>query len=480
MWYAVAGAIWLWGAWLAVRAIVTGRTSQGTLAWVLVLLFVPPIAIPMYFMFGDRRLEGYLRARRNGRRRIDRVAKEAIESIRAFDAQPADRTLTGLSTLAQYPWTKGNRCDVFNSADDMYDDLLAAIDGATKYILMQFYIYRDDTIGKALRERVCVAAKRGVRVYMMFDELGCAGLSKSYFEEYRAAGCNVSGFRTVPKRRRLLRLNFRNHRKLVVVDGSLAYFGGMNIGDEYRGKGENQERWRDTHAVASGPCVTTAQLVFAEDWNWAQGSVPEQIEWKYQGNEYLSDALPKLHAKSNVAAMLMFPSGPTDEREPGVLLFLQLISRAMSRLWIATPYLVCEDSIAQALLLAKARGVDIRILVPLKADSAVTQLAAESFIRDFVAAGIQVYQYADGFSHQKVLVSDNAASIGSANLDHRSMKLNFEVTGIIDDASFADAVAAMLKQDLKFAVNVPKDWWDKRTKWQRFKIRVARLAAPVL
>lgn len=475
---------WVWGLYLALHAINSGRTSQGTIAWVLILIFVPPVAIPVYFLFGDRRLDGYIRARRNGRRRIDRITKEALDSLKGLETRPGDPTLSSLASLANYPWTVGNSCGVFDTAEEMYDQLIDAIEGASKYVLVQFFIYRDDTIGKRLKAALCTAARRGVATYVMYDELGCSSLASSYFEEIKSAGCNVSGFRTVPKRRRLLRLNFRNHRKLVVIDGETVFFGGMNIGDEYQDKGTNGEHWRDTHAVATGPCVTTAQLIFAEDWNWAQGSVMAGVEWKYVGNEVATGASTgdgSVGTTCNpVESMLMFPSGPIDAREPGVLLFLQLISRAMTRLWIATPYLVCEESIVQAITLAKARGVDVRLLVPQKADSFVVGLAAESFMREFEAIDVRVYRYAKGFTHQKVVLSDNVASVGSANLDHRSMKLNFELTGIVADARFSESIASMLAHDMKLAQVRDKDSVDKSSAMHRFAMRVARLAAPVL
>lgn len=485
MWYFIPVAlVWGWGVYLAGHAIHSGRTSQGTLAWVLALIFAAPIAIPLYFMFGDRRLEGYIRSRANGRRRIDRITKESLDSLKAVESCPSDPTLRSLSSLARFPWTANNRCGVFETADEMYEQLLGAIERAQHYVLVQFYIYRNDTIGKKLSSVLQAAAKRGVATYVMYDELGCSTLPNAYFDELKQAGCRVSGFRTVPKRRRLLRVNFRNHRKLVVIDGAAVFFGGMNIGDEYRGNDKPGEYWRDTHAVAIGPSAVTAQLTFAEDWNWAQAKVLDNVRWTYvmpasgSQSSVVYQSLVPLCAP--VESMLMFPSGPIGLRESGVLLFLQLISRAMVRLWIATPYLVCEECIVQAITLAKARGVDVRLLVPQKPDGFVVGLAALSFIKEFEDIGVGVYQYARGFTHQKIVLSDDVASVGSANLDHRSMKLNFELTGIVADAKFADAIAAMLAHDMKLAVTAGKSSCTAESPWRHFASRLARMAAPVL
>lgn len=505
----VATVAWGWGVYLAVKAVHDGRTSQGTLAWVIVLLVVPPISIPAYFMLGDRRLEGYIRARRGGRRALDDLFRRTLATVKPMVVTPEDPGLRVLATLAGMPWTRGNRIRAFDTGDAMFAALIAAIDRATTSVVAQFFVYRDDKSGERLHDALARAVKRGVSVYLMYDELGCVMVPGRYFDKLRESGIAVSGFRTVPKRRQVLRLNFRNHRKLVVIDGWTMFFGGMNVGDEYRGRDPEIGFWRDTHACATGPAALCGQIVFVEDWHWAKKEIPAGLEWRLlDQTEGEPDAGPvgtgsdesarggaqgqvqdpiRTHAGLGVerlwvddAPVLMFPSGPSEEREAGVLFFLQLISQAKERLWITTPYFVCDESIMEAMVLAKLRGVDVRMLVPEEADKLMVRYAAKSYIQDAVAAGIPVYIYQRGVMHQKTVLCDQVYAVGSANLDQRSMRLNFELSGVMNDPEFARVGAAMFERDIRNSKRVPEDWWDSMTSFQRFQIRLARVCAPVL
>lgn len=493
----VATLLWGWSLYLAVKAIHDGRTSQGTLAMVILLLMVPPIAIPAYFMFGDRRLEGYIRARRGGRRALDELYRQTLATLGPVTLKPEDLGLGVLSGLAALPWTRGNDIRAFNTGDAMFAALIGAIDQATTSIVVQFFIYREDDVGTRVHEALTRAARRGVHVYVMFDDVGSMWIPGRYFASLREAGVEVSGFRTVPKRRRMLRLNFRNHRKLVVIDGRTMFFGGMNVGDEYRGRVPEIGHWRDTHACAIGPAALCGQLVFVEDWHWAKKEIPAGLEWRMgstEGPEPVTLSVREMTREASLRGeglkverlwvddvpVLMFPSGPSDEREAGVLFFLQLISRARERLWITTPYFVCDESIMAALMLARLRGVDVRILVPEEADKVLVRYAARSYIRDSVAAGIPVYTYQRGVMHHKTVLCDQVYAIGSANLDQRSMRLNFELSGVVNDRDFARVGAAMFERDMQSSVRVSEQWWSSLTSFQRFQIRLARLCAPIL
>lgn len=473
MWWLIFIALWGYGLYLAWRVVLDGRTSQGSLCWIVTLVLVPPVAIPLHWLMGERRLEGYRRARRDGLRRLDEALRLLHLSLEPFAVEFDAPSMHALRRLAHLPWTKGNSVLRFDDADSMYDALEADVDAAESTIQMQFYIYRDDEIGRRIRDALVRAAARGVGVWLMYDEIGCGLLGQTYFEPMRQAGARVSGFRTVPSRRRMLRLNFRNHRKLVVIDGKAVYFGGMNIGCEYCGRDQTVGQWRDTHAKATGPVALTGQLIFLEDWHWAQRTIPAEFDWSPRTFSAPANGTP-------VDAMLMFPSGPVDDREEGVLLFLQLISQANHRLWLATPYFVCDDSILQALVLAKLRGVDVRILIPANPDHMLVRHAARAFAAEVSLFGVPIYSYNRGFTHQKVVLCDDIASIGSANLDHRSMRLNFELTGIMHDKAFADDVARMLARDMRRAVVLEGDWWQRLRPNERFAARLARLAAPML
>lgn len=491
----VAALVWGWGIYLALKAVHDGRTSQGTLAFVILLLVMPPIAIPAYFLLGDRRLEGYIRARRWGRRALDELYRQVLATIAPHAIEMRDPGMGALAKLAAVPWTRGNHIRAFDTGDEMFRVMIGAIDRATTSVVMQFFIYREDEVGTRVHDALARAVQRGVRVYLMYDEVGCVWVPARYFASLREAGIEVSGFRTVPKRRRMLRLNFRNHRKLVVIDGTTMFFGGMNVGDEYRGRDPEIGHWRDTHACAIGPAALCGQLVFVEDWHWARKEIPQGLVWTLGEKRSVEERGPLTSVEESRgegsglklarlwvddAKVLMFPSGPSDEREAGVLFFLQMISQARTRLWITTPYFVCDEAIMQALILAKLRGVDVRILVPMEADKLLVRYAAKSYIRDSVAAGIPVFTYQRGVMHQKTVLCDELYAVGSANMDQRSMRLNFELSGVVSDPEFAVIGAAMFERDLRASRRMDEAWWDALTSFERFQIRVARLFAPML
>jgi len=263
-------------------------------------------------------------------------------------------------------------------------------------------------------------------------------------------------------------LNFRNHRKVVVVDGRVAFVGGLNVGDEYMGRSKRFGHWRDTHVRLEGPIVQCVQVVFTSDWYWAARELPS-VEWT---------PTPTARAPQT---MLALPTGPTDEHDRCTFFFLQAITAAKKRVWIASPYFVPDPPVFQALRLAALRGVDVRVMLPEKPDHKLVYLASFSFLHDAETAGVQIFRYDDGFLHQKVLlVDDEAASVGTVNLDNRSLHLNFEITILVVDRKFASSVAAMLERDFTKCRSVTAaDYWN-RGRLFRAAVRGARLLEPIL
>lgn len=460
--------IWGLGFAAAVDVVMHGRSAQGTTAWVLALLLIPPLALPFYPILGERRFRGYVRARRSGRRPLDAHARALQKALEPFATNRIRPELRSLARLAQFPFTIGNSLRLLIDGEATYRVLFEEIDRASSYILIQFYIFRDDESGRLLSEKLLAARARGVRVFFMFDEVGCLELPRAYLDTLEAAGCSVSGFRTIPMKRKFLRINFRNHRKVVVVDGRSAMFGGLNIGDEYLGRDAAIGAWRDTHALVRGPAVQCLQMVFVEDWYWAQRSMPEGLEWSPATNE------------DGDVPVLIFPSSPADEFESGALLFGQLVEMAQSRLWIASPYFVPDEFIVSSLQLAALRGVDVRILVPARADSRLIPLAARSFFAELQAAGVRIFRFNRGFMHQKVVLSDDVAAVGTTNADNRSMRINFELMGLAADPEFAASISEMLRRDQDASEEVAAGYWQGLTAWERLKSRAARLLGPVL
>ncbi|MEJ2089638.1 MAG: phospholipase D-like domain-containing protein, partial [Gammaproteobacteria bacterium] len=261
-------------------------------------------------------------------------------------------------------------------------------------------------------------------------------------------------------------INFRNHRKIVVVDGHITFVGGLNVGDEYVGRDDHLTPWRDTHVSVRGPVATAAQVPFVEDWYWSTGELP-LIDW----NPVATDG-------GHTA--LSLPSGPADDVETGSLLFVHAINSARRRLWIVSPYFVPNGSIMDALKLAALRGVDVRILLPGLTDNRLVQLAGRAYYAELMALGVQIFRYARGFLHQKVmLIDDDLATVGTANLDNRSMLLNFEQT-MVFAGTFASQVEAMLIEDFAHARQIDAAQVTGEPWWSRAMSRGARLLSPVL
>jgi cardiolipin synthase len=333
---------------------------------------------------------------------------------------------------------------------------------------VQFFIIHDDQIGRELQARLLAKASQGVRIYFLYDKIGSRGLPRRYVRQLRKAGIQARPFRTSRGLGIPFQINFRNHRKIVIVDGGQAYVGGLNVGDEYLGRSPRFGHWRDTFAALSGPAVKAVQLSFVDDWHWSTGEVPD-LDWSIDPEA------------SDGKAVLVLPTGPADELDSCTLFFAQAIEAAKRRVWITSPYFVPNPEILVALQLAVLRGVDVRIVLPSKPDHLLVYLAAFSYLKDTLPAGVKMYRYQDGFLHEKVLlVDDDLAAVGTANLDTRSLRLQFEITLLFADPAFAAEVKRMLEAD--FASSRPLLMKEIADRSFAFKVvvQIARLLAPVL
>lgn len=461
------------GAVSAVNALFSARSSQGAIAWVLSMLVFPYAAVPLYWIFGRDRFHGYVTARREGSNEIEALHRELERNLVDLSSLRPDLggTLSVLEKLAGMPFTGGNQAALLKNGPDTFEAIFAEMARATDYILVQFFIIHDDEIGREFKDRLTAKARQGVRVLLLYDEIGCHALPEAYLRELRDSGVKAHAFNTTKGWRNRFQLNFRNHRKIVITDGNTAFVGGHNVGDEYMGRSSRFGLWRDTHLRCDGPVVSTVQLSFAEDWYWATHDLPD-LNWQPADPEDVSGAtLP----------MLAIPSGPADHVETYTLAFLQLVEAARTRLWIVSPYFVPDREVTTALQLAALRGVDVRVMLPLKPDHKMVYLASFSYFPELSKLGIKFYRFRPGFLHQKViLVDDRLATVGTANCDNRSFRLNFELTLAVADEGFASQVEAMLLED--FARCTPATAADYEDRWMGFKaaVRLARLLSPIL
>lgn len=460
-----------------INIVMQSRSAAGAWGWSMAVLALPFIAVPLYWILGRQQFKGYVERLREAKEVHECAFRELTETLSPhFAVLEGDEKRYGgvLEKLSERRFTLKNEVCLLIDGEQTFDAIFEAIDAATDYILVQFFIVKDDGLGNRLRERLEAKSRAGVRVYFIYDEVGSHQLSRRFVRSMREAGVAIHDFHSTQGPSNRFQINFRNHRKIVVVDGKVGFVGGHNVGDEYLGKSKRFGKWRDTHVKLAGPSVLSLQMVFLGDYYWAAHEIPS-LHWT---TVTPADGSGCGGGESTV---LTLPTGPVEAVEGGTIFFLNAITRARNRIWIASPYFVTDESIRSALQMVALRGVDVRIMIPEKPDKIIPWLATFSFLADMEAAGVRVYRYQAGFLHQKVLVVDEVLSaVGTANLDNRSMRLNFEVTAVVLCPDFAKQVASMLEVDFGQCREVGAADYQDRSWWFRVAVRLARLTSPVL
>ena len=454
----------------AVHAIMNVRTSQGAIAWAISLVTFPWLALILYAIFGRNKFKGYVLLRSSKDEAIHHVSEDIIRKAteNRLIREGISESETALTRLADLPITRYNKSQLLVDGDETFRAIFEGIDSAKDYILVQFFIVKDDGLGRELQSRLIQKARENIRIYFLYDEIGCHKLPRRYIQEMENEGIVTSTFHTTKGKTNRFQLNFRNHRKIVVIDGKTAYVGGHNVGDEYVSKNPKFGAWRDTHVKVEGPIVKAIQFCFIEDWYWAKTSIPD-LNWEFQ------------KAENGSEETLMIASGPADALDTCGLMFVQAINAARERIWIASPYFVPDQQILSALKLAALRGVDVRILLPQKPDHRTVYLASFSYYQDTLPLGIKLYRYTAGFMHQKVfLVDSTCAAVGTANLDNRSFRLHFELTLLNYDSTFIEKVEDMLLKDFSLSRAVKLAEYTERSFFFKLAVRLTRLLEPVL
>ncbi|HEV7344405.1 MAG TPA: cardiolipin synthase [Devosia sp.] len=464
---AIMSAIYLLAFICAVREIMNSRTSQGSIAWILALALLPVPTVFLYLLFGWKAFDDYATDRiRNGRAARPLRAKD----LTLIDGETSSEWPVQVK-VSEVPFLKGNEVELLVDGRATFDSIFDGIAQAQRYLLVQFYIVRDDALGRELAERLIERANAGVKVYLLYDDVGSTGMPRRYREELRKAGIQVAGFNQRHKFLRIYgptRINYRNHRKIVVVDGEHAWVGGHNVGVEYLGQNARFGRWRDTHVRVSGPAALGCALLFREDWQWATGEV-------------LPSAPPDTVATPGDQSVLVMGSGPADKLEECAIAFTDIIGRARERLWIVSPYFVPDTDIRTALFAAKLRGVDVRVMLPDEPDHKLVWLASIAHADAMIEHGVAIYRYQDGFLHQKVvLMDDQIATVGSVNFDNRSFAINFEITMWFANQQTISRIETMLLEDFKLCRQVSMIEVQRRSLPMRFMTQAARLLSPLL
>ena len=460
------------GSIAAIHAVLTVRTAQGSIAWALSLLFIPYLTLIPYLVFGRSTFDGYIKARRQANEEMRKAISELnwrpwVEEALAARASSAYASLRAMPKLGRMPCLANNEVRLLIDGQATFDAIFDAISNARQAVLIQFFIIHDDRLGQRLHALLTKKAAEGVAIYLLYDRIGSHSLPHGYVQPLRDAGIEVKVFATRSGWLNRFQVNFRNHRKIVVVDGIVGFVGGLNVGDEYMGEKPPLAPWRDTHVKVRGPVVACMQESFAEDWFWAARSLPPLI-------------LPEVYPDDGVLCQLL-ATGPADSYETCSLFFVEAIHAAAERVWITTPYFIPDEAVFAALRLAVLRGVDVRILLPSRADHRVVYAASSLYAFEAVRACVRLFRYQPGFMHQKVVLIDSEISaIGSANMDNRSFRLNFEVMLLTVDSAFAAEVEQMLNDDFAQAHEIAKEESRETHRLQQIGMRIARLISPIL
>lgn len=455
------------------------RDPTSTWAWLLVLFFIPILGFIIYLLLGRQLRQKHL-FRWEGRNKIgieklinyqlEAIENETFEFLKTDTEEYDDMIFLHLRNNHSV-LTQDNDVQVYTDGRDKFDALIEDLENARDHIHIQYYIFRLDGIGKQIEQILINKAKSGVKIRMLFDDIGSRGLHVKNFHELIDSGGEVAAF--FPALLPLInpRLNYRNHRKIVIIDGRIGYIGGFNVGDEYLGLSKKFGYWRDTHLRIEGSAVHPLQTRFILDWN--QASPKTNIQY----NERFFPAIPR---KGDVG-MQIVSSGPDSEWEDIKDGYMKMIFLAKDYIYIQTPYFIPDTSMLDALRIACLSGVDVRIMIPNKPDHMFVYWATYSNVGILLKAGARIYIYENGFIHAKqIVVDDQVSSVGTANIDVRSFRLNFEVNAFIYDREKSHELAEIFEEDIQNSTELTLDAYLERERLIKVKESISRLLSPIL
>jgi len=453
------------------------RNPAVTWAWLLVLVFIPVVGLILYLFLGQDLRKKKVFSIKEAEDDIKRAAHQQKYGPRnpntdlIFSVAEHYRDIVQLHlNNAQAVFTQNNKVRLLNNGTEKYPALIQSIKEAKDHIHMEYYIIRNDEIGKTVRDLLAAKAREGTKVRLLYDGMGCILLPKSYFTPIIEAGGEVAAFYPPFIPYINIRVNYRNHRKITVIDGKKAFIGGLNLGDEYLGKSPKYGFWRDLHFLIEGDAVDQLQLRFLMDWQYASNlKVPSS-------SRYFP---PKPSIGSQ--GMQIVASGPDSGWAAIRQGYFSMISKAQKRVYIQTPYFVPDDSLAEALKVSALRGIDVRIMIPCKPDHPFVYWASLSYIGELLEAGAKAYRYMNGFLHSKLLVVDGEiGSAGTANLDIRSFKVNFEINAFFYDKDTVSLLEKTFLQDLEKCEEITPASYASRSAWIKTKESISRLLSPLL
>jgi len=455
------------------------RNPTTVWAWLLLLYFIPVLGFVLYLILG----QNFRRERMFKMKEIEGEIKYAVrrqeESIYRKKLRLRDPELDRFKRLILYNLneaeavlTDNNDIRIFTDGREKFKTLLSEMDHARNYIHVQYYIIKNDELWKEIEEVLVRKARQGVEIRVLFDSMGCRGMRRSDWARLEKAGIKVAEFFPAVLGKLQLRVNYRNHRKIVVIDGRIGFVGGFNVGREYIGKDKKFGYWRDTHVCIEGSAVTSLAVRFVLDWNYAA-----------RENLFLEDRLFEIptYVRNGRDPVQIISSGPDSRSQEIRNNYLRLIHMARRNIYIQTPYFIPDDDIRDALEIAAKSGIDVRIMIPCKPDHPFVYWATYSYLGEMIEAGARCYTYDNGFLHAKCMCVDGLVTcMGTANMDIRSFSLNFEVNAVIYSARTTERLMEAFENDIAKSTLVTRKKYEQRDFVIRIKEQFCRLLSPVL
>ncbi|TDQ09228.1 cardiolipin synthase [Pedobacter metabolipauper] len=467
---------------VCLRIVYETRSTTKTLAYLMLTVFLPILGMIIYFSVGINYRKNKLYSKKiiQDADLLTRVQQQiTLVSEKALEHGPNE--MIRFKKLARFllkdswsPLSGGNKVKLLINGEHKFEEVLSALRSAQHHIHIEYYIFEDDKIGNEIKDILIEKATAGVTVRFIYDDFGSRSIRSKLVPELKKAGVQASPFYRILFLPFANRLNYRNHRKIIIIDGCTAFTGGINVSDNYINYGddaENQLYWRDTHIRIDGPGTYYLQYLFIGDWNFCseQQIDPDEDLFCLNSNQE-SDAVLQIAA-----------SGPDSETPTILLSIIEAINLAEKEICITSPYFIPGESMLDALTIAALSGVKVKLLVPGKSDSVFVNWAARSYYIDLLDAGIEIYLYQKGFIHAKTMVVDQQlAVVGTANMDFRSFELNFEVNTILYDSEIAVQLQQVFDADLKDATQILPEHWLKRPLYKQLPEKLARLLSPLL
>ena len=461
-----------------ISLLLENKNPLKTHSYLLLLLLLPVIGILIYFFFGQNMRKRKIFKKRKlinqafGQQYID----DFLDNRQRLEVPNEFRPLEQYDKLIRFlakdlsPLSINNRVSILRNGEEKFPAVMEAIKNAQHHIHLEYYIFNDDSIGGPLSELLIKKAQEGVKVRIIVDGVGSLGLKRRYFKKMIAGGIDIHEFMPVLFPAFTSKINYRNHRKIIVIDGKIGFTGGINIDDRYINNGKHSLYWRDTHLKLEGEVVKTLQFLFMLSWQFiTKEELPADNEL-FPEFEHIGRNCIQINA-----------SGPDWELASIMDSFLLAINAAHSNVRIITPYFIPTESIMDAITTVARSGIDIEIMMPYESDSRIVQAASMSYIKNLLRAGVKVHLYKKGFIHAKVImVDDTFASVGTTNMDNRSFNMNYEVNTYIYDKAIVKTLISQFQSDKQESIRVDLERWKKRKALQKLKESVCRLLAPLL